>query len=176
MSNTFILPSYFGTPFITDIPSSRYDSTGRQLSFVETEVQRLERMALVRASKRRSQPGSGPRMKLIDNRLAEEYLFNDVPSPTCGPDMASGVRFLPYLKKAIKKRKRQHIFSSDKYGEHKAFPPLCPTHQITKFRYLHGIEHGPSHFTSPDHSVVHAAGVSNRPITIHVDDRSPSRL
>ena len=57
VSNTFIFPSYFGTPFATDIPCSKYDSKGRQLSFVETEVQRLERMALVNASKsRRSWP------------------------------------------------------------------------------------------------------------------------
>lgn len=54
MSNAFIFPSYFGTPLTTDIPGSRYDSKGRQLSFVETEVQRLERMALVNASKSRS--------------------------------------------------------------------------------------------------------------------------
>lgn len=54
MSNPSIFPSYFGTPLTTDIPSSRYDSKGRQLSFVETEVQRLERMALVNASKSRS--------------------------------------------------------------------------------------------------------------------------
>lgn len=56
VSNTFTLPSYFGTPFATDIPCSKYDSKGRQLSFVETEVQRLERMALVNAKLRRSSP------------------------------------------------------------------------------------------------------------------------
>ena len=55
VSNTFIFPSYFGTPFATDIPCSKYDSKGRQLSFVETEVQRLERMALVNAKLRRTQ-------------------------------------------------------------------------------------------------------------------------
>lgn len=54
MSNAFILPSYFGTPIPTEIAASRYDSKGRQLSFVETEVQRLERMALVNASKARN--------------------------------------------------------------------------------------------------------------------------
>lgn len=53
VSNTFSFPSYFGTPFATDIPCSKYDSKGRQLSFVETEVQRLERMALVNAFKSR---------------------------------------------------------------------------------------------------------------------------
>ena len=61
MSNTFIFPSYFATPFTTDIPGSRYDTKGRQLGFVETEVQRLERMALVNASKlRSSSPRSQP--------------------------------------------------------------------------------------------------------------------
>ncbi|KAF9054230.1 hypothetical protein BJ165DRAFT_1522774 [Panaeolus papilionaceus] len=48
------LPSHFGTPFVTTIPSPRFDSKGRQLSFVESDVQRLERLAFLNGSQPRS--------------------------------------------------------------------------------------------------------------------------
>ncbi|KAF8901026.1 hypothetical protein CPB84DRAFT_1962187 [Gymnopilus junonius] len=95
MSDNIFVPSYFGAPFITTIPETRYDARGRQLSFVESDVQRLERLAFMNASKSRStspspncSPRSGAsspsRMKLISapygdpieliaNRLAEEF-------------------------------------------------------------------------------------------------------
>lgn len=87
MSSAFILPSYFGTPVTTQIPGSKYDSKGRQLSFVETEVQRLERMALINASKSRSSSPSQSRQSnnsvitesydpigFLSNQPPEEYL------------------------------------------------------------------------------------------------------
>jgi len=51
MSTSF-LPSHFGAPFLTTISTMRYDSKGRQLGYEETEVQRLERLAFINASKR----------------------------------------------------------------------------------------------------------------------------
>lgn len=90
VSNTFIFPSYFGTPFATDIPCSKYDSKGRQLSFVETEVQRLERMALVNAKLRRSSPKApnrqpsfpvSPRSHLYIDRLTYPSKSSDVNPP-----------------------------------------------------------------------------------------------
>ena len=54
MSSSFILPSHFGSPFLTTLPATRYDAKGRQLNFTESEVQRLERLAFVNASKSRS--------------------------------------------------------------------------------------------------------------------------
>ncbi|KJA13842.1 hypothetical protein HYPSUDRAFT_151089 [Hypholoma sublateritium FD-334 SS-4] len=54
MSSSFLLPSHFGSPFITTLPTTRYDAKGRQLNFTESEVQRLERLAFVNASKSRS--------------------------------------------------------------------------------------------------------------------------
>jgi len=53
MSTSF-LPSYFGAPFLTTISTTRYDSKGRQLGYEETEVQRLERLAFINASKSRN--------------------------------------------------------------------------------------------------------------------------
>jgi len=97
MSNTLLFPSHFGAPFLTTIPDVRYDSKGRQLGFIESEVQRLERLAFVNASKSRSNsPSQSPRssgasspsgMKLISepygdpielmaNRLAEELMMH----------------------------------------------------------------------------------------------------
>lgn len=62
MSSTFLLPTHFGAPFITTIPEVRYDSKGRQMSFVESDVQRLERLAFVNASRSRSNsPTQSPR-------------------------------------------------------------------------------------------------------------------
>ncbi|KAF5314258.1 hypothetical protein D9619_011806 [Psilocybe cf. subviscida] len=92
MSSTFLLPSHFGSSFITTIPVTRYDSKGRQMSFPESEVQRLERQAFINASRSRSSspslspPGSPTRAKLISepygdpielmaNRLAEEFMY-----------------------------------------------------------------------------------------------------
>lgn len=54
MSSSFLLPSHFGSPFLTTLPATRYDAKGRQLNFTESEVQRLERLAFVNASKSRS--------------------------------------------------------------------------------------------------------------------------
>ncbi|KAF8966932.1 hypothetical protein BDZ97DRAFT_1805981 [Flammula alnicola] len=54
MSSSFLVPSHFGVPFLTTISDTKYDSRGRQMSFAETEVQRIERMAFVTASKSRS--------------------------------------------------------------------------------------------------------------------------
>jgi hypothetical protein len=93
VSNAFIFPSYFDTPFATDIPCSKYDSKGRQLSFVETEVQRLERMALVNSKLRRSSPKArsrqpsflnpvSPCSHLYIHRLTYSYKSSNVnPSP-----------------------------------------------------------------------------------------------
>jgi len=53
MSTSF-LPSHFGAPFLTTISATRYDSKGRQLGYDETEVQRLERLAFINASKSRT--------------------------------------------------------------------------------------------------------------------------
>ncbi|PPQ77887.1 hypothetical protein CVT25_015374 [Psilocybe cyanescens] len=97
MSTNVLLPSHFGAPFITAIPEIRYDNKGRQMGFIESDVQRLERLAFVSASKSRSNsPTQSPRssgasspsrMKLISepygdpielmaNRLAEEFMFS----------------------------------------------------------------------------------------------------
>jgi hypothetical protein len=54
MANFPTVPSHFTFPFVTTIQSSRYDARGRQMGFVETEVQRLERLAFANASKSRS--------------------------------------------------------------------------------------------------------------------------
>ncbi|PPR01673.1 hypothetical protein CVT24_001502 [Panaeolus cyanescens] len=59
MSNQ--VPSHFGTPFVTTIPSPRFDSKGRQLGFVESDVQRLERLAFLNGSKSRTaSPATSP--------------------------------------------------------------------------------------------------------------------
>ncbi|KAH9476987.1 hypothetical protein JR316_0010903 [Psilocybe cubensis] len=97
MSSNILLPSHFGAPFVTALPEVRYDSKGRQLGFVESDVQRLERIAFINASKSRSSsPTQSPRssgasspsrMKLISepygdpielmaNRLAEEFMLS----------------------------------------------------------------------------------------------------
>jgi len=98
MLDNILVPSYFGSPFLTTIPETRYDAKGRQMSFIESEVQRLERMAFVNVSKSRNStpsPNHSPRsgasspldMKLISepygdpielmaNRLAEEFMLN----------------------------------------------------------------------------------------------------
>jgi hypothetical protein len=52
--STLFLPSHFGAPFQTTISTTRYDSKGRQLGYDETEVQRLERLAFINASKWRT--------------------------------------------------------------------------------------------------------------------------
>jgi hypothetical protein len=54
MTNTPMVPSHFTFPFATTIQSSRYDSRGRQMGFIESEVQRLERLAFANASKSRT--------------------------------------------------------------------------------------------------------------------------
>jgi hypothetical protein len=51
---TSFLPSHYGAPFLTTISAIRYDSKGRQLGYDETEVQRLERLAFINASKSRT--------------------------------------------------------------------------------------------------------------------------
>lgn len=53
-STSFLLPSHFGSPFLTTIANIQYDAKGRQMSYKETEVQRLERIAFINASKSRS--------------------------------------------------------------------------------------------------------------------------
>ncbi|EAU87602.1 hypothetical protein CC1G_09699 [Coprinopsis cinerea okayama7 len=40
--------SFLSTPVITYIPGSRYDERGRQLQFVESDVQRQQRLALLK--------------------------------------------------------------------------------------------------------------------------------
>ena len=54
-----MVPSHFTFPFVTTIQSSRFDSRGRQLGFVESEVQRLERLAFANASKSQSASPTG---------------------------------------------------------------------------------------------------------------------
>ncbi|KAF9480282.1 hypothetical protein BDN70DRAFT_877784 [Pholiota conissans] len=97
MSTTsFLLPSHFDSPFLTTISDIKYDSKGRQMSYTETEVQRLERVAFINASKSRSSspvdslnsanssPTSQTRkliaepydpIELMANRLAAELMF-----------------------------------------------------------------------------------------------------
>ncbi|PPQ66148.1 hypothetical protein CVT26_010871 [Gymnopilus dilepis] len=110
MSDSIFVPSYFGAPFITTIPESRYDAKGRQLGFVETDVQRLERLAFLNASKSRSaspspnhSPRSGASSPLMANRLAEElnlssdewssddepHILYSTPKPKQGPPSVS---------------------------------------------------------------------------------------
>ncbi|KAJ3505734.1 hypothetical protein NLJ89_g7262 [Agrocybe chaxingu] len=93
MLNSTLLPTYFNSPLITTIPSVKYAANGRQMSFAETEVQRLERLAFANASRSRScsptqsrntfSGDASPKMQLISepygdpielmaNRLAEE--------------------------------------------------------------------------------------------------------
>ncbi|CAA7262094.1 unnamed protein product [Cyclocybe aegerita] len=94
MLNSTLLPTYFSSPLITTIPTIKYAANGRQMSFAETEVQRLERLAFANASKSRSgsptqsrgtfSGSASPKMQLISepygdpielmaNRLAEEF-------------------------------------------------------------------------------------------------------
>ncbi|KAF8154103.1 hypothetical protein B0H34DRAFT_720335 [Crassisporium funariophilum] len=97
-TSDLLLPSHFGIPFPTTISTIRYDSKGRQLGFIETEVQRLERLALINTSKSRSsspilthsasgspspsrakliaEPYADP-IELMANRLAEEFFSLD---------------------------------------------------------------------------------------------------
>jgi len=106
MSNSIFIPSHFASPFITTIPNMQYDSKGRLLGFKESEVQRLERLAFVNATKSRSgsptesptsSAPSSPRRKLISepygdpielmaNRLAEEYFDSDELSSSSDED------------------------------------------------------------------------------------------
>ncbi|KDR78377.1 hypothetical protein GALMADRAFT_245532 [Galerina marginata CBS 339.88] len=99
MSNTLFLPSHFGASFLTTIPETRYDAKGRQLGFIESEVQRLERLAFLNASKSRSNsPNHSPRsgassptklisepygdpIELMANQLAEKFMMNEFSSP-----------------------------------------------------------------------------------------------
>jgi hypothetical protein len=59
MANSPVLPSHFTYPFITTIQGSRYDTRGRQMHFIESEVQRLERLAFAKASKSCSSSPTG---------------------------------------------------------------------------------------------------------------------
>lgn len=180
VSNTFILPSYFGTPFATDIPCSKYDSKGRQLSFVETEVQRLERMALVNASKSRrscpkaqsSQPVS-PWSLLYKCTRTYSIIFQVVGRKPTTRNAWSYWEFFPrsnfmwqlvkltawpqatfFVFHSWRRLKRDDVFFIFKwqYGE---IPPFTPL--IQSDNHLHGIE---SSFTSPDHT----ARIYNRSI------------
>jgi len=94
------LPSNFGAPVQTT--NVRYDTKGRQLSYAETEVQRLERLAFISAPRSRSglppqsasssSTSSPTRMRLIAepygdpielmaNRLAENFAFSSDDEP-----------------------------------------------------------------------------------------------
>ncbi|KAF4611648.1 hypothetical protein D9613_003826 [Agrocybe pediades] len=86
------LPSHFGVPFVTTLPDAKFDGKGRMMAFVESDVQRLERLAFINASKSRSsspvqsrsgasspspnfisEPYGDP-IELMANKIAAEYM------------------------------------------------------------------------------------------------------